>query len=85
MSSELAAEYREWPFQGFLKSVRIGTKTTFSFEFTLDDDLEQLELSAPFEALGKRLSFRSPAKTRASQSMTFPSQNQHGTSRSPKK
>jgi hypothetical protein len=80
-----AAVYQEWPFEGFLKSVRIGTKTTFSLEFILDDVPEDLELSAPFEALGKNLSAKLPPKPRTSQSTMMPSKRQHRTSRLQKK
>jgi hypothetical protein len=41
-SSALAAEYRERPFSGYFKSVRIGTRTTFSFDITFDDSPEHL-------------------------------------------
>jgi hypothetical protein len=29
------AEYQEWPFQGFLKRIRIGNETTYNLEFNL--------------------------------------------------
>jgi hypothetical protein len=34
-NSDLAAEYQEWPFQGFLKCVRVGNETTYNLEFKL--------------------------------------------------
>jgi hypothetical protein len=77
-------KYWEWPFQGILKKVRIGTKTTFSLEFALDDVPSTLKLWAPFEALGKILSIKSPPKVQTSQSTIVPSKHR-GTSRSPKK
>lgn len=49
--SEIAAEYEEWPFHGFLKSTRIGPNTTFNLEFHLVDVPEHLELPAPFKLL----------------------------------
>jgi hypothetical protein len=39
------AEYREWPFQGFLKRITIGNQTTYNLEFALPRIPEHLELS----------------------------------------
>jgi len=40
-----AAEYQEWPFQGFLKRVTIGNQITYNLEFSLSHDPEHLSLS----------------------------------------
>jgi hypothetical protein len=46
-----AAEYQEWPLQGFLKRTRIGNQTRFNLEFHLIHLLQNLGLSVPSEAL----------------------------------
>ena len=35
VESAPVAEYREWPFQGFLKRITIGDQTTYNLEFAL--------------------------------------------------
>lgn len=40
--SALVAEYREWPFQGFLKRTIVGEETIYNLEFTLPHILEHL-------------------------------------------
>jgi hypothetical protein len=46
VASETAAvaEYWEWPFQGFLKSIRIGDNITYNLEFKLPSTPEDLQL-----------------------------------------
>jgi hypothetical protein len=39
------AEYREWPFQGFLKRTTIGNQTIYNLEFELPCIPEHLNLS----------------------------------------
>ena len=39
------AEYREWPFQGFLKRTTIGNQTIYNLEFELPCIPEHLDLS----------------------------------------
>jgi hypothetical protein len=46
------AEYREWPFQGFLKRTRIGNETTYNLEFQLPCILEHLHLPISADVLG---------------------------------
>ena len=46
-----AAEYQEWPFQGFFKRTRIGSITSFNLDFHLTYVPERLELSGRSEAL----------------------------------
>ncbi|KAH7418908.1 hypothetical protein BKA64DRAFT_655560 [Cadophora sp. MPI-SDFR-AT-0126] len=43
--SASAAEYKEWPFQGFLKRVTIGNQITYNLEFSLSHVPEHLGLS----------------------------------------
>jgi hypothetical protein len=45
------AEYREWPFQGFLKRTRIGDDVTYSLEFKLPSISEHLHLPIDPNAL----------------------------------
>lgn len=45
-------EYREWPFQGFLKRTIIGNDTTYTLEFQLQHVPEHLHLPVITEALG---------------------------------
>ena len=52
MESVPAAEYREWPLQGFLKRTIIGNETTYSLQFNSTHIPEHLELSILFNALG---------------------------------
>jgi hypothetical protein len=52
VKSVLGAEYQEWPFQGFLKRIRIGNETTYNLEFQLPLVLEQLHFPALSKALG---------------------------------
>ncbi|KAH7374060.1 hypothetical protein BKA64DRAFT_256163 [Cadophora sp. MPI-SDFR-AT-0126] len=40
-----AVHYQEWPFQGFLKRVRIGDRMTYNLEFSLSHVPEHLSLS----------------------------------------
>jgi len=53
-TAELApvAEYREWPFQGFLKRTRIRNKMTYNLEFQLPCISERLNLPIDPEAFG---------------------------------
>ena len=46
MASEAVpvAEYQEWPFQGFLKRIRIGDDVTYNLEFKLPSISEYLHL-----------------------------------------
>jgi hypothetical protein len=46
-----AAEYQEWPFQGFLKSIRIGDDVTYNLEFKLPSISEHLQLPIDPNAL----------------------------------
>lgn len=48
---ESPPEYKEWPLQGFLQRVQIGTRTTFSLQFTLDSARDNFEVLAPLEAI----------------------------------
>lgn len=45
VESAPVAEYREWPFQGFLKRITISNQTTYNLEFTLPRIPEHLNLS----------------------------------------
>jgi hypothetical protein len=45
------AEYQEWPFQGFLKRVKIGDDVTYNLEFKLPSTLEHLSLPNDPKAL----------------------------------
>ncbi|KAH8747563.1 hypothetical protein BGZ57DRAFT_739444, partial [Hyaloscypha finlandica] len=46
------AEYREWPFQGFLKRTKIGSTTMYNLEFQLPHIPEHFHLLIPADALG---------------------------------
>ncbi len=46
-----AAEYQEWPFQGFLKRIRIGDNVTYNLEFKLPSISEHLQLPIDPNAL----------------------------------
>jgi hypothetical protein len=46
-----AAEYQEWPFQGFLKRIRIGDDVTYNLEFKLPSISEHLRLPIDPNAL----------------------------------
>ncbi|APA11291.1 hypothetical protein sscle_07g060610 [Sclerotinia sclerotiorum 1980 UF-70] len=48
----ITTEYREWPFQGFLKRTIIGNDTTYTLEFQLQHVPEHLHLPVIAEALG---------------------------------
>lgn len=61
MEPALVAEYREWPFQGFLKRITIGNHMTYNLEFALPYIPEHLNLSLDSEALGAS-SGESPTK-----------------------
>jgi hypothetical protein len=49
--SASAADYQEWPFQGFLKRVTIGSQITYNLEFSLSDMPKHLSLSLHSEVL----------------------------------
>ncbi|KUJ06353.1 uncharacterized protein LY89DRAFT_743964 [Mollisia scopiformis] len=49
--SASAAEYQEWPFQGFLKRVTIGNQITSNLKFSLSHVPEHLSLSLHSEVL----------------------------------
>jgi hypothetical protein len=59
------AEYREWPFEGFLKRITIGNQTTYNLEFALPHIPGQLNLSLSSEVLGGG-SGESPTRVTAS-------------------
>jgi hypothetical protein len=56
------AEYREWPFQGFLKRTRIGDDVTYNLEFKLPSISEHLHLPIDSKALDICSSKEAPAK-----------------------
>ena len=56
-----AAEYEEWPFQGFLKRTKIGDDVTYNLEFKLPSMSEHLHLPINPEALDT-CSGETPAK-----------------------
>jgi hypothetical protein len=56
------AEYQEWPFQGFLKSTRIGEDVTYNLEFKLPSISEHLHLPIDPKALDICSSKEEPAK-----------------------
>lgn len=58
----LAAEYQEWPFQGFLKRIKIGDDVTYNLEFKLPSISEQLHLPIDPKALDIFSSKEAPAK-----------------------
>jgi hypothetical protein len=45
------AEYQEWPFQGFLKRIKIGDDVTYNLEFKLPSISEHLRLPIDPNAL----------------------------------
>jgi hypothetical protein len=51
VESAPVAEYQEWPFQGFLKRVKIGNETTYNLEFKLPSISEHLHLPTDPNAL----------------------------------
>jgi hypothetical protein len=59
---EPAAEYQEWPFQGFLKRTRIGNKIIYNLEFKLPCISERLNL--PVEACGSDVDMSATPTTR---------------------
>lgn len=65
VESALITEYREWPFEGFLKRITIGNQITYNLEFALPHILGQMNLSLSSEVLsgGSR---ESPIKAAAS-------------------
>jgi hypothetical protein len=56
------AEYQEWPFQGFLKRIRIGDDVTYNLEFKLPLASEHLHLLINSAALDTCSSKEAPAK-----------------------
>ncbi|KAL5330895.1 hypothetical protein ACEPPN_000420 [Leptodophora sp. 'Broadleaf-Isolate-01'] len=58
----LVAEYQEWPFQGFLKRIKIGDDVTYNLEFQLPSTSEQLHLPIDPKALDIFSSKEAPAK-----------------------
>jgi hypothetical protein len=56
------AEYQEWPFQGFLKRIRIGDDVTYNLEFKLPSISEHLHLPIDPAALDVFSSKEAPAK-----------------------
>jgi hypothetical protein len=56
-----AAEYQEWPFQGFLKRVRIGSETTYHLEFKLPCISERFDLPISDEGLSVVSNQEAPA------------------------
>ncbi|KAF8850006.1 hypothetical protein BDZ45DRAFT_697068 [Acephala macrosclerotiorum] len=52
VESAPVVEYREWPFQGFLKRITIGNQTIYNLEFALPRIPEHLGLSLHSEILG---------------------------------
>jgi hypothetical protein len=56
------AEYQEWPFQGFLKRIRIGDDVTYNLEFKLPSISEHLQLPIDPKALDICSSKEAPAK-----------------------
>ena len=55
------AEYQEWPFQGFLKRIRIGDDVTYNLEFKLPSISEHLHLPIDPKALDICSSKEAPA------------------------
>ena len=72
-----SAEYQEWPLRGFLKRTRIGKETTFNLEFHLTHLPEDLELSAPFAALGSSFSAETSSQPQVSHSAVAHSKMHH--------
>ncbi|KAH8765641.1 hypothetical protein BGZ57DRAFT_742352, partial [Hyaloscypha finlandica] len=56
------AEYQEWPFQGFLKRIRIGDDVTYNLEFKLPSIPEQLHFPVDPKALDIFSNKEAPAK-----------------------
>ena len=56
------AKYQEWPFQGFLKRIRIGDNVTYNLEFKLPSILEHSHLPIDPKALDTYSSKEAPAK-----------------------
>ncbi|PVH69999.1 hypothetical protein DL98DRAFT_377026, partial [Cadophora sp. DSE1049] len=52
--SASAAEYQEWPFQGFLKRVTIGNQITYNLEFSLSHIPEHLNVPLHSEVLSTK-------------------------------
>jgi hypothetical protein len=57
-----AAEYQEWPFQGFLKRIRIGDDVTYNLEFKLPSISEQLHFPINHQALDIFPNQKAPVK-----------------------
>lgn len=70
MESAPIAEYQEWPFQGFLKRMRIVDDTTYNLEFKLPDISKCLDPPIDSEVLGvgssKEMSARLQSLTKLS-------------------
>jgi hypothetical protein len=62
IESVLIAEYREWPFQGFLKCTKIGSETTYNLEFKLPCISGRFNLPVNPEALDTCYRREAPAK-----------------------
>jgi hypothetical protein len=62
---ELAAEYQEWPFQGFLKCVRIENERTYNLEFKLPCISERFDSPITVEGRGNGSSQEASAKPAA--------------------
>jgi hypothetical protein len=58
----LATEYYKWPFQGFLKRIRIGDNVTYNLEFKLPSISEQLHFPIDPQALDIFPNQKAPAK-----------------------
>lgn len=54
-SEQSDATYEEWPVQGSLKRVQIGTKVTYIFKVTSDHSPDSLTLSSTPEATSSQL------------------------------
>jgi hypothetical protein len=57
------AEYQEWPFQGFLKRIKIGDDVTYNLEFRLPSISDQLLLPINSKALDICSGKEAPANT----------------------
>ncbi|KAH6716257.1 hypothetical protein BKA61DRAFT_461898, partial [Leptodontidium sp. MPI-SDFR-AT-0119] len=57
-----AAEYQEWPFQGFLKRTKIGDNVTYNLEFKLPSISKHLHLPINPKTLDICSSKEVPAK-----------------------
>jgi hypothetical protein len=82
--SVLAAEYEEWPFQGFLKRARIGNQTTFNLEFYVTHLPDNLRLSVPCGALAKNFGIETSEQRRTSHNSRASSKTRHRKLRRPK-